>query len=107
MVFLTLLSSQCEEATLSLKREDKAEFIEIVETFKYMRWILYFSDNDWPEVFRNFRKTRQVWSRLGKLPRREGADPLVSAMFYQVVVQAVLIFVAETWILLTAMSNNL
>ena len=34
-------------------------------------------------------------------------DPLVSAMFYQAVLQAVLIFGAETWVLLVEMSRNL
>ena len=36
-----------------------------------------------------------------------GADPLVLAMFYWAVVQAVLIFGDETWFLLEAMSKNL
>ena len=67
-----------------------------METFKYLGRILYQSYNDWPEVRRNAGKARLVWSRLGKLLRREGADPRVSAMFYRAVVQAELILYIRT-----------
>ena len=35
--------------------------------------------------------------------RREGADPIVSAKFYHAVVQTVLLFGLEIWILTAAM----
>ena len=65
------------------------------------------SDDDCPEVLQNVGKVRRVWIQLGWLQRREGADPRVSVMFYLSVVQAVLNFEAETWVLLAAMSRNL
>ena len=65
------------------------------------------SDDDCPEVLRNVRKARRVWNRLGKLLRREGAEPRVSAMFYRSVVHTVLLFGAETWVLSEAMSRNM
>ena len=65
------------------------------------------SDNDWPAVRQNFSKAHQVWIRLGKLLRREGVDSLVSAMFYWAVVQAVLLFGEEAWVLMAAMYKNL
>ena len=45
--------------------------------------------------------------QLGKLLRREGEDTITSAKFYWAVVQAVLLFVAETYDLSAAMLNNL
>ena len=45
--------------------------------------------------------------RIGKLLRREGEDPRVSEIFYQAVMQAVLLFGAENWVLLVAMYRNL
>ena len=57
-----------------------------------MRLMLDRLDYDWQEVRRNTGKARQVWIRIGKLLRREGVDPQVSAMFYWEVVQAVLPF---------------
>ena len=47
-------------------------------------------------VRRNVGKALRVWIRLGKLLSREGVEPRVSAMFYQTVFQAVLIFGADT-----------
>ena len=65
------------------------------------------SYHNWPVVFWNVSKACQVWIRLGKLLQREGADHLVSAMYNQAVVQAVLLFGAKTWVLLAAMSKNM
>ena len=50
------------------------------------------SDNEWTEVCRNIRKARQVWGRIRKILRREGADPFVLDIFYRAVVQEVLLF---------------
>ena len=44
---------------------------------------------------------------MGKLLRREGAEPQVSAMFYWEVVHAVLLFGEETRVLSEAMSPNM
>ena len=44
---------------------------------------------------------------MGKLLSREGAEPRVSAMFYQVVVDKVLFFGADTWVLSEVVSRNL
>ena len=54
--------------------EDEAECIERVENFKYLGRMLDQSENDWPEVCRNVGKAIRVWSRLGKMLRREGAE---------------------------------
>ena len=48
-----------------------------------------------------------MWGCIGKLPPREGADPSVSEKFYRAVVQAVLLFGAENWGMLTAMAKKL
>ena len=81
--------------SFSLDRGDEAEFIEGVETFKYLVQILDRSDYDFPKVHRNVVKACQVWGWIGKLIRREGVDPRVSAMFYHAVVQTVLLFEAK------------
>ena len=48
----------------------------------------------------NTNNSQAVWRRLEKLPRREGADIQMSALFYRAVVQAVLIVRSEPWALL-------
>ena len=89
------ITSRCAEETFSLAGDDETGCIEDVNNFKYLGRILEWSDDDWSAVRRNFRKARQVWSLLRKLLQRERADLLVSAIFYQEVVQTVLIFGAE------------
>ena len=54
-----------------------------------------------------YQHVHQVWGRLGKLTRREGADQLVSEMFYKAVVQAVVLFGAKTWVLSAAMVKTM
>ena len=44
---------------------------------------------------------------MGKLPRREGAYPVAAAKFYRSVVQAMLLFRAETWVLTEMMLQKM
>ena len=39
--------------------------------------------------------------------RRDGADPIILEKFYRTVVQALLLFGSETWVLTAAMMQNL
>ena len=64
------IASRYVGASFRLTREDKAEFIEGVDTLKYLGQMLDRLDYYWPEVLRNFSKMSQVWSRLGKIPQR-------------------------------------
>ena len=50
---------------------------------------------------------RKVWGRLGKFLRREGADPIISEKFYHTLVQAVILFGYETWVLTAEIMQNL
>ena len=78
-----------------------------VDTFKYLGRVLDRSDDNWPTVLWGVMKACRVWNRLGKLLRREGAEPQVSAVFYRAVVQTVLLLGAETRVLSEAMSRKL
>ena len=98
------VAAKCLEATLSLTGEDEAERIERVRRFKFLGRLLERSDNDYPEILQNIRKARQVWGRLGKILWREGADPTVLEKLYCVVVQVVLLFGEETWVLMDTIS---
>ena len=65
------------------------------------------SYNYWQEVCKNFVKACRVWSRMGKLLRKEEAESQVYAIFYREVVRAVLLFGSETWFLSEAISQDL
>ena len=64
-------------------------------------------DDDWPDVRQNIMRARSVWGRLGTLLRREGADTKVSASFYVAVVQAILLYGSETWVLSASMEKRI
>ena len=73
--------------------------IEAVPSFKYLGRIMTVGDNDWTEVAVNLVKARKIWERLTRILSREGADKRVSGTFFKAVVQQVLLFGAETWVL--------
>ena len=102
-----IIGSRCKGGAFSLTGEDDAECIEGVDIFKFLGRILDRSEDDWPAVLHNVGKDRRVWKRVRNLLRREGAEPRLSAIFYRVFVQTVLLFGAETWVLSEAVSRKL
>ena len=56
-------------------------------------------DDDWLAVARNLVRARKSWGRLARILSREGADKKVSGTFFKAVVQQVLMFGAERWVL--------
>ena len=78
-----------------------------MDSFNYLGRVLHRTDEEWPAVRWNIGRARQVWGSLGKLLSREGADPIVSANFYQALVQVVLLFGAETWVLTEMMLQKM
>ena len=60
-------------------------------------------DDDWLEVAGNINKAWRSWGRLDWVLGREGEDPKVSRNFYIAVSQQVLLFGAETWVLMKKM----
>ena len=53
-------------------------------------------DDYWTSVVGNIYKDRKSWVRLSRILGMEGASTRVSGIFFNVVVQAVPIFGAET-----------
>ena len=76
-------------------------------TFRYLVKPLDQIDDDWPAVRRNIMRARSVWGRLGTFIRREGAEPKVSEIFYRAVVQAIILYGLEAWVLLASMAKRL
>ena len=75
--------------------------------FWYLGRLLMARDDDWPAVAGNIKKARSSWGRLARVLGREGADPKVSHNFYAAVIQQVLLFRAETWVLTRNMESAL
>ena len=75
------------------------EPLQNFSTFIYLGRVLTVGDDDWLAVVGSLEKARKRWGQLYRILSREGADPKVSGKFYKTVVQAVLMFEAETWVL--------
>ena len=94
----------CGKMELSLEGGEGT--VENVTTFRYLERPLDQTYDDWPDVWRNITRARSVWGRLRTLLQREGTDPRVAEMFYREVVQAILLYGLETWVLLTEMERK-
>lgn len=81
--------------------------IKNVSEFKYLGRVVERNDDDWPAVNRNLQKARVAWGRLCRILSKEGANPKAMASVYKAVVQAVLLFGSETWVLTLGMEKKL
>ena len=73
--------------------------IERVRSFRYLGRILTDNDDDEECVTDNLRRARQKWGVIAKILKREGANPVCMSRFYLTVVQAVLLYGADTWVI--------
>ena len=73
--------------------------LETVSTFKYLGLVMTAGYDDWPALAGNLVKARKSWRRLSRILIREGADKRVSGNFFKAMVQAMLLFGEETWVL--------
>ena len=78
-----------------------------VAAFKYLDRILSSVDCDWTEVVVNLRKARKKWARMSRILGQEGANAQTSGTFFKAVVQAVLLFGSEMWVVTPHVSRTL
>ena len=82
------------------------EQLQTVTRFKYLGRILTEGDDDWPELAGNLVKARKRWGGIQGILSREGATKRVSGNFIKAVVQQVLLFGAETWVVSPRMERS-
>jgi hypothetical protein len=73
--------------------------VKNVNEFKYLGRILDNKDSDIPAVEQNLRKARQKWGRISRILSKESAKPRVMASFYKAIVQSVLLYGSESWVI--------
>ena len=81
--------------------------LENVTAFKYLGRAMTEGYDNWTEVADNLKKARKSWGLMLRIFIREGADPKVSGHFFKAVVQVVLLFGEETWVLTLSMERAL
>lgn len=75
------------------------EPLERVEVFKYLGRLLSMDDTDMQAIRSNLAKARKVWKKFHRLLRGENMSPRVCGMFFKAVVQSVLLYGSESWVL--------
>ena len=83
------------------------EQLQAVSIFRYLGRILTEGDDDWPAVAGNLEKARKVLGILQGILSRERATKRVPENFFKAVVQQVLMFGAETWVVSLRMERAL
>jgi hypothetical protein len=99
-----------QEAELKAFKADFVTFqlnaapIEKVNTYLYLGCILAYNNSDWPTLYRNFRNKAQAWwAMIVHVLDKEGASPRAKGLFYELIVQSVLLYSCETWTLTETM----
>ena len=82
-------------------------YLAPVTSFKYIGRVLLTADNDWPVVVHNLRRASNNWKRLTRVLIREGADAQTLGQIYLAVVQSVIIYGSETWVIKTRIERVL
>ena len=83
------------------------EELERVDFFEYLGRLLTYNDADMRTVRKNLKKARKTWASLRNLLRGEFAPPEVCGMFYKAVIQSILLYGCETWVITTPMLRML
>ena len=75
--------------------------------FKYLGRVLMAVDENWLAAVGNLRKKWKSWTWMAKILVREVDIPRVSGMFFKAVVQAVLLFGSDMWVMNPHMGRDL
>ena len=81
--------------------------LKMISSFKYPGRILSASGNDWPAVVANMWKAWKKWYQISRILGREGGDTRTLGMFYKAVVQVVLLFISDNWVMTLIIGSTL
>ena len=71
--------------------------IERVSNFRYLGRIISEDGDDTKSIKDNIKRARHRWNRLAQILKREGANPICMSRFYRTIIQAVLLYGADSW----------
>ena len=81
--------------------------LDMATYFKYLGRVISATDYNWPEVAKNLARAKTVWRRMARILSREGGTPWAYGFFFKYVIQAVLIFGADTQVVTPRMGKAL
>ena len=77
-----------------------------VTSFKYLGRVLA-ADYNGPAVVRSLRRARQEWAQLTRILSREGVYSQALGQIYLVIVQSIMLYGLDTWVLTPPMKRVL
>ena len=102
----TIERKKKREQEAAAKAADTMEFevdgkkLEKVDSFVYLGRLLGANEDDsWLAISNNLQKARKRWGMVARVLTRQGATPQVMGYFYKAIVQAVLLYASETWVM--------
>ena len=97
----------CQEASENVRFNVSGEEIIMVKEFKYLGRVLTHNDNDLAAIERQLKKARGVWGKIGKIIRKKSnCNPRIMSIFYKVIVQTVLLYGSESWVMSSLARNK-
>jgi hypothetical protein len=77
----------------------RGDVLECVEVYKYLGRLMAQEDDDIQAIRAQIRKARATWARVGQVLRSKNASPFMATQFYQAIIQAILLYGSETWVI--------
>ena len=81
--------------------------IEATTAFPYLGRAVMYNNSEWEALYSNLRKFHRIWGMLAKVLGKTGAPIKARAMVYKVVVQVVLLYGSEIWVVTDAIMKVL
>ena len=90
----------CNKASVNVKFQLDGNNIKAVNEFKYLGRIIDNDDNDMKAIQKQITKARAVWGKIGKiLKMRSDSNIRIMSIFYKVIIQTVLLYGSESWVI--------
>ena len=81
--------------------------LDMVTSFKYLWRVISATYDHWPAVVITVARAKTAWRRMSRIFSREVATHQVSGFFFKAMIQAVMLFGAETWVIIPRMGTAL
>ena len=80
-----------------------ADILDPVAAFPYLGCTVAYNNSDWAALYQNLWMARRRWRMLGKMVTEAGSTVWERGMLYKAVVQSVLLYGSEIWVVMRAM----
>ena len=77
--------------------------MEPAKAFPYLIRTVSYNNSDWAALYHNLSKTRKWWEMAEKVVRKTEAEVRVQRMIYKEIVQSVLLYGRDIWVVMRAM----